>query len=283
MDKPLTFAFSGDELYNRYVYISFLRSMLKIAIKAARAGGAVLKKYFNNLDSFEYKNKQGTDLVTKADRESEDIIKKILLDKYPNHGFWGEETGKENIKKEYVWLVDPLDGTSNYILGIPMFSVSIGLLRRGQAVLGVVYVPTTGEMFWAKKGEGAFCNNKKIKVSSTRDLGKAACSVEYWSRDSNHIGRGLKDFSRFAKSTKKIRYLSSTVFELCRVANGNLDFCLLDTTFLDLAAPKLIVEEAGGVCRDYSGDEMGLNSKNPIRIIASNKNLYKKIKGACSL
>lgn len=257
--------------------------MLKIAIEAARAGGVVLKKYFNNLDTFEQKNKQGTDLVTKADLESEEVIKKIILGKHPSHGFWGEESGKQNTDEEYVWMVDPLDGTSNYILGIPMFSISIALLRRGEAVLGVVYIPTTEEMFWAKNEEGAFCNDKKIKVSSTRDLGKAVCSVEYWSRDDNHIKRGLKDFSRFAKSTKKIRYLSSTVFEMCRVANGNLDFCLLDTTVLDLAAPKLIVEEAGGVCRDCDGNKIDMDNKKLVRIIASNKHLYKKIKGACSL
>ncbi len=245
--------------------------MLHIAKKAALAAGDVIELYFDTLDSYEKKDAAGKDLVTKADKEAEQVIKDLILTTYPNHGFWGEETGQTDMDKEYVWVVDPLDGTSNFVLHLPMYSVSIALMHNKEILLGVVYIPKTKELFWAEKGTGAFCNDTPIHVSQTSQLDQSICSVEYWSKDDTTRDAGLLDFVAFAKKTKKIRYLSSTVFELCRVAKGNLDFCLLDSFFLDIAAAKLIVEEAGGVCVQFSGKNIVPHTdKKLLRILTSN-------------
>lgn len=249
--------------------------MLPIAIQAAKKGGAVLNKYFGKLRSYESKNKANSDFVTKADKESEEIIKKIILTKFPTHGFWGEETGQTKVKSEYLWVVDPLDGTTNFIHRIPTHAVSIALMRKHQVILGVVYLPQTDELFHAQKGKGAFCNGQKIMTANTKKMRDAICSVGFWSKDRKHVKKGLEDFNYLARRVKKIRYLSSTVFELCRVAMGDLDFCRVDTTFLDIAAAKLIVEEAGGICHSTNMGVIPCDSKTIFRFYGGNKYLCK--------
>lgn len=248
-------------------------TMLAVAKKAAREGGEILSHYFLNPPPVKYKNRAKTDLVTRADKESEKMIKKIILNHFPGHGFWGEETGQFATDREYVWVVDPLDGTTNFTLHIPLFSVSIGLLQHGEPVLGVIYIPAVNELIWAKKNQGAARNGKPIFVSKTNKLKDSICCVEYWSRDTAHQKRGLADFSYYAQNTKKIRYLSSAAFELCRVATGDLDFCILDTTFIDIAAAALIIKEAGGRCSGIQNPFRGEPS-GPFRLIASNQNLH---------
>ncbi|MFA6486556.1 MAG: inositol monophosphatase family protein [Candidatus Magasanikbacteria bacterium] len=222
--------------------------MLKTAKTAAISAGKLLKSYFGHLDSYSAKGGNPRDYVTKADLASEKLIKKIILDKFPNHNFWGEESGKTDKTSNFTWVVDPLDGTSNFVLNIPMYSVSIALMKNNEVVLGVVYIPQTDELFWAQKSKGAFCNGKKIHVSNTKKLSDAIGSIEYWSKDNTRIEKGLEEFNFYARKIKKIRYLSSTVFEMCRVAKGNLDFCIMDSTVLDIAAASFIIHEASGKC-----------------------------------
>ena len=175
-------------------------------------------------------------------------------------------------------MVDPLDGTSNFVFNIPLFSVSIALLRDNKPILGVVYIPKTKELFYAQKNKGAFCNNKKIHVSRTDALKNSVCSIGYWSKNRQYLKNGLKNFSAFARRVKKMRYLSSTVFEICHVAKGDLDFCAMETTFLDIAAVKLILEEAGGkMINRYNKKNAPELNKDIFSIIACNKKLLGEI------
>lgn len=257
--------------------------MLQTAIAAAKQAGDILEKYFSEDYAIEFKDHVGKDTVTIADREAEARIKKTILQKFPHHGFWGEETGTERIDQEYLWIVDPLDGTTNFSRHIPLYATSIALLYRGEAIMGVINIPKTKELFVAEKNTGSYCNEKKIKVSAVSELAQAVCSVEYWSRDDAHRAAGLKDFAYFAEHAKKIRYLSSTAFTLCRVACGDVDFCLSDTTFIDIAAAQLIIKEAGGYCERKDGAILNLDSvTQPHRIIASNKNLHNHLANYCS-
>lgn len=255
--------------------------MLETAKKAALLAGDILDRYFDNLVSIETKDAAGKDIVTVADKEAEHIIKQTLLGTYPEHGFFGEETGKQNEASAYVWVVDPLDGTTNFSRNIPTHAVSIALLHDREVILGVVYIPKTKELFWAEKGSGAYCNGKKISVSETAELRDAMCSIAYYSKKDGYADRGLADYCLFARQTRKIRSLSSTVFELCRVAKGNLDFCILDTYFLDLSAAKLILEEAGGVCRTYNDAVIEPSFESIVtRIIASSRTIEPVVRQA---
>ncbi|KKW42622.1 MAG: Inositol monophosphatase family protein [Candidatus Magasanikbacteria bacterium GW2011_GWA2_56_11] len=252
--------------------------MLETGIQAALQASKVVEGYFGHLPTVGYKDPLHRDLVTMADKKSEEVIKEIILSHYPHHGFWGEESGQHGLSNEYVWIVDPLDGTTNFTLDLPLYSVSLALMHKNEIVLGIVYIPKTEELFYAERGRGAFGNDKKLAVSNTGSLAQAACSVEYWSKDYEHIEQGLADFTFFARRTKKIRSLSSSILELCFVAKGSLDFCVLDTYFLDLAAAKLIVEEAGGRCTLSDGQPVKPGfDRRLMRIIASNAALHPQI------
>lgn len=258
--------------------LTIISNMRNTAIRAAQAAGKIIMSYYGLGIDVENKAGNKRDFVTAADKNAESIIKEIILGQFPEHGFWGEETGQANLSKEYLWVVDPLDGTSNFTLNIPMFSVSIALLKNKEIILGVVFVPTTNELFVAEKGKGASRNNKQVLVSNVDSLKEAIGSMGYWSKDDSRIDVGLKDFVNFAKQIKKTRYLSSTVFELIRVANGDLNFSIIDTTFLDIAAGKLIVEEAGGKVTKRNGDEIFFDEKNEImRVVISSPALHKEI------
>ncbi len=248
--------------------------MLSTAKMAALSAGKILKKYFGANIGYAAKDGNSKNFVTKADIESEKLIKKIILNKFPHHNFWGEETGQTHKNSEWTWVVDPLDGTSNFVFNIPTYAVSIALMHRDKIVLGVVYFPQTDELFWSETGKGAYCNGKKIHVSNTKKLKDAVGSVEFWSKDKKHIKAGLAEFNYFARHIKKIRYISSTIFEMCRVAKGNLDFCVTDTTFIDVAATALIIKEAGGICREKKNCPLDPKKlKTPFRLFSGNKKM----------
>ena len=218
---------------------------LKTAQQAALAAGEILERYFCHAMEVKTKNKAESDYVTSADTETEGAIKQMILSRFPDHGFWGEEGGQEHAKREYLWVVDPLDSTSNFTYRIPLYSTSIALLHHGEVIVGVIYVPGTEELFHAEKSQGSFCNHQAIQASKKTSLDQSVCAIQYRSTAGEfERERGLDDFTYFARRTKKIRYLSATVFELCRVARGDLDFAISDGYFIDFAAAKLILQEA---------------------------------------
>ncbi|HBU70106.1 MAG TPA: inositol monophosphatase [Elusimicrobia bacterium] len=245
----------------------------KSAVIAATAAGKVLLKYFNKPIEINYKGK--IDPVTVADRSSQDTIIRILKRKFPAHSFMGEEGEQKEIKGDYCWIIDPLDGTVNYIHGLPIFSVSIGLRYKNEMVSAVVYAPALKELFVAQKGAGAFLNGKKIRVSAKSELIKslAVTGFPYYVHSDNK--RPLKIFSNVLTKVQGMRRLGSAAIDLCYVACGRLDFFWEEgLKAWDIAAGSLILKEAGGKISSYGNTPDFLFGQT---MAASNGRLHKAI------
>lgn len=241
-----------------------------IAKQAAKISGRLLMDYFRKTLKVEKKGQ--IDLVTNADLESENIIKDIILSKYPDHGFKAEEGGGSDNNSEYLWLVDPLDGTTNYAHGFPFFCVSIALLKNDILQSGCIYSPIFEECFIAEKNHGAFLNDKRIQVSDTKLLVDSllATGFPYDIRTTNDDN--IKEFTAFAKSARAIRRPGSAAMDLAYTACGRFDgFWEFKLSPWDIAAGVLIVEEAGGNVTSWSGEKVNILSGE---ILASNKLIH---------
>jgi|SRR3989344_1718559 len=224
---------------------------LEIAIKAALEAGKILEKYFETEILKEFK--EDTSIVTLADRESEEIIKKIISKAFPSHSILGEETGMTENKSDYVWHVDPVDGTRNFANGIPLFAVSIALAYKNEVIAGVVYNPATRSIFYAEKGKGAYLNDKKINVSkdNREHAIVTACSSQ---KDADKtLNKELLYF--FPKNlVRTVRDLGCTALELAYVARGGLEANVqLGLSTYDFAVGTLLVQEAGGKITKLDG------------------------------
>lgn len=251
--------------------------MKDTAIRAVREASQIVKGRFNQAFEVEIKGGNPLDLVTDVDLESEKKILEILRAAYPRHGFFAEEAGKSDVDAEYVWMIDPIDGTTNYSKGIPCVSVSVALIKNKEVVLGVIANPLADEIYLAEKGKGAFLNGVPIHVSGTDDLTKAFVSAEWWSRSGEYKQRGMELFMKLGKRCAKIRYLSSTVWTLSRVAKGLIDVETCDTTLLDVAAAGLIIKEAGGLLTDEKSREIKPFDMEIKRIVAANPKLHQQV------
>ncbi|PRR77775.1 Inositol-1-monophosphatase [Clostridium liquoris] len=210
------------------------------------------------------------DMVTEVDILSEKIIIERIRENYPDHSILSEEKGKLKSKSPYTWVVDPLDGTNNYLHGFPIFCISIALKYLEETVLGVVYVPKLNEMFYSIKGEGAFLNEEKIEVAQKKELQECilATGFPYDKRISEHNNVNL--FSNIVRDLQGIRRTGSAAFDLCSVACGRLDgYWELKLSLWDLAAGELIVEEAGG--KVITSKIKKENGEDGINIIAGNE------------
>ena len=245
--------------------------MLKTAIQAAKAGGKILENYFET--SIEKQVKDDLSFVTKADTEAEAIIRKIVQEKFPEHDFIGEESGEDKKGSSYQWYVDPLDGTTNFANGIPIFAVSIGVVKDNEPVVSVIYNPITNSLFYAEKGKGAFFNEKKITVSG-EDAAKAMISIGRGKKpeDKSHVNRIFTDALKYIHT---VRYLGSTVLEMAYLARGGTEgFINLGTKKWDYAAGALLVKEAGGKITDLAGNDWSLEQNY---FIASNVNIHSQL------
>lgn len=224
---------------------------LDTAIKAAKIGGAVLERYFET--SLVQEVKDDNSFVTVADREAEQAVVSAIKKEFPDHGFLGEEGGETLTDSLYQWVIDPLDGTSNFVNGLPIFAVSIALLEKGKSVASVVYNPPLKLLFSAARGKGAFCNDIAMRVS-TQD--EKSAMITYG------VGRGagIKDylirlFHGAPKQVKGYRYLGAVALELAYLARGGTEGVInLGTEKWDYAAGSLLVEEAGGKITDFKGN-----------------------------
>ncbi len=238
---------------------------LQVAIKAALEAGKILEGYFET--EIMKSVKEDKSLVTLADKESEEIIKKIIFEAFPDHSILGEETGMNGNKGEYVWHVDPVDGTRNFANGIPIFAVSIALVYRDEVIVGVVYNPATKSLFYAEKNKGAFLNDKKISVSKD-DKDHAIFTVSPSKGDSDRkLKRELLHY--FPKNVvQSVRDLGCTALELSYVARGGLEVnAQLGLNTYDFAAGTLLVQEAGGVITNLDGSPWAFPNN---QLIASN-------------
>jgi len=212
-------------------------------------------------------------LVSYVDRTSEDKFKEKLTALLPESSFLGEESGCEENNSEYLWIVDPLDGTTNYIHDLPIYCTSVALQKSGKTVIGVVYLPATGELFYADENE-AYLNGKAIKVSETSALSDSLISTGFPYDDFERWHSYNKSFEYFARNTRGVRRMGAAAADLCYIACGRFDFFFeYALSPWDVAAGALIIEAAGGKVSDFSGGDQYIYGKE---IIASNNNLFEK-------
>lgn len=242
-----------------------------IAIQAAREAGALLMEYLGKLSRAEIETKEASDFVTKVDKQSEQRIIDALRRHFPDHKFYAEETIRQDIGG-YRWIIDPLDGTTNYIHGVPIFSVSIGLEYNGRLILGVVYDPTRDELFYAEENNGAFLNDKPIRVSDIQLCERALLATGYPFRLKEYIDLYQESFKQLFAHVSGIRRAGSAAIDLCYIACGRYDgFWELGLHAWDIAAAHVILEEAGGKITDFAGGASVLLTGNTV---ASNKHLH---------
>ena len=227
--------------------------MKSAAILAAKEAGKILMRNFGKKLKFRSKGKEG--LVSEVDIACDKKIKEIISKKYPDHNFVTEESPPTNKKSEYTWYIDPLDGTHNYLHGIPLFGVSIALEKNKQIVLGVIYLPYYDELFVAEKGKGAYCNGKRIRVSINDNVFNSFVVVSAMFRHTREKGIAL--LKKISGTVYDIRMYGCAVFHLLLVAKGNIDAYLITTTTpWDISAGLLLVSEAGGSYTDWKGKQV---------------------------
>lgn len=252
---------------------------LPAARQAALEAGRFLLKGLSQTKKVTYKGQ--VDLVTRFDRRSEEIIYDRLSRAFPGHSFLAEEEIRHDRDSDYCWLVDPLDGTTNYAHGLPVFCVSIALAFRNEIILGLVYDPNRKELYTATRGHGAFLNGKPIRVSRTRKLDRSLLATGFpydvrTSQDNN-----LDHFANFAVRAQAIRRLGSAALDLCYVACGRFDgYWEKKLKPWDLAAGALLVEEAGGRVSDLAGKKFRLPGPH---IVASNGYIHRPMLEILSL
>jgi myo-inositol-1(or 4)-monophosphatase len=247
----------------------------KVANSAAKEAGVVFKKYFGNPGKVEYKRGNPRDLVTKIDRQIETLIRKKIGKNFPAHKIVGEEFANgKTFPDDFVWYIDPIDGTSNFIHGFPFCCTSIALWDKNGPLIAVLYNPVLDMQFTAARGRGAFLNGKKIKVNGQTDM---ACAFGGYGWGRN-IGNASKHFPKLVKDLNKIRTIGTTALEVCLVAKGVYSFHIqAEVKIWDFAAAILILQEAGGKVTDWQGRPLTANSTN---LVASNGKMQGKLLAA---
>jgi myo-inositol-1(or 4)-monophosphatase len=250
-----------------------LKPMFKAATEAARAAGKLLRSRASFRKKITYKGK--VNLVTQVDTLSERMIIKYLSARFPDHSFLAEESGIRKSSSGFQWVIDPLDGTTNYAHGYPIYSVSIALRHFESTVLGVVYDPNLDELFGAMESCGAFLNGERIRVSTTGSLSRSllATGFPYDVRESSN--NNLNHFSNFAVRAQAVRRGGSAALDLCHLASGRFDgFWELKLEAWDTAAGALIVKEAGGKVTDFTAGRFDIFKKE---ILASNGRIHREM------
>jgi myo-inositol-1(or 4)-monophosphatase len=233
-----------------------MENCLDTAIEIAREAGGLLLQHFRQPLEITYKTR--SDLVTEADRKSEALIVERLRNRFPGHAIVAEEGSGQKTGSDYCWYVDPLDGTTNFAHGVPVFSVALGLAYRGEVVAGVVYDPTRNELFTATRGGGAFLDNQRLRVSGNHDLGGCLLATGFPPFATNH-DLNIEFYFRFTQLTHGVRRAGSAALDLCYVAAGRFDgFWELKLNPWDKAAGSLLVTEAGGMVSDITGEPFDL-------------------------
>ena len=254
-----------------------LHPMLNIAVKAARTAGAIINRASLDLDRLQVSTKSTNDFVTEVDHAAEAAVIDILLGAYPGHGILAEESGSTRGAKdsEYVWIIDPLDGTTNFIHGLPTYAVSIGLAFRGQMQQAVVYDPARNDLFYATKGRGAFLNDKRLRVSKRTRMADALIGTGFPFRKGDNFQRYLRMFEAVMQHCAGLRRPGAAALDLCYVAAGYTDgFFETGLSPWDVAAGSLIVTEAGGLVGNFTGDADYLYQRE---VVAGNPKIYAQL------
>ncbi len=254
----------------------FLKNIETQAIHAAQSAGEILLNYFGKANRLKIREKRGAGIVTQADMAAEKKIIQLLSRTKSNCEFIGEETGHSNKGKKGTkpgrWIVDPLDGTTNFAHGFPMFCVSIGAQWEGELIVGVIYHPVLKDLYVAVKGKGAKLNGKRIKVSKTKSIKKSLLTTGFACQKLKDLRREVKVFEKIAASARGLRRPGSAALDLAYTARGVFDgFWEMGLNEWDLAAGALLVQEAGGQVTGFCGETFDLSSGH---IVASNSWLH---------
>jgi myo-inositol-1(or 4)-monophosphatase len=245
------------------------------AVKIALEAGKILKQGYGTL--FKINSKDGNhDLVTEYDFLSEKRILQMIQEVFPDHHILSEEIGEIGKEHTYQWIIDPLDGTVNFAHGIPIFSISIGVIKNNECICGVVYNPITNELFVAEKGKGAFLNGSKLSVSTTTSIDKAILAAGLLYKMGEDPSSRTEHFSKILRLGIPIRRMGAASLDLCYVAAGRFDGYWDKGLYpWDCAAGNLIIEEAGGKVTTWGKEEFNIYSRKPI--LASNTNIHEQI------
>jgi myo-inositol-1(or 4)-monophosphatase len=245
-----------------------------IAVRAARQAGSVIMRSFSRLDALTVAEKQANDFVSEIDRNAERAIIDTIRRAYPHHAILAEESGGQG-KDAYEWVIDPLDGTTNYLHGFPQFAVSIALRHRGRLESAVVYDPVRDEMFTADRGSGALLNDRRLRVTDRKGLKGALIGTGIPFRDQRYMDAYLGMLRSLTQDTAGIRRPGSAALDFAYVAAGRLDgFWELGLSVWDFAAGALLVQEAGGTVSDIRGGSQHLESGN---VIAGNLKVHREM------
>jgi myo-inositol-1(or 4)-monophosphatase len=251
-----------------------LHPMLNTAVKAARAAGSVINRASMDLDRLKVNTKSPRDFVTEVDEAAEAVIIDTLLAAYPGHAILAEESGRSRGARdsEYVWIIDPLDGTTNFIHGLPVYAVSIALAHRGQVQQAVVYDPTRNDLFFASKGRGAFLNDRRLRVSKRTRMAESLIGTGFPFRKGDDFKRYLKIFEDVMQHCAGLRRPGAAALDLCYVAAGYYDgFFETGLNPWDVAAGSLMITEAGGLVGNFTGEADYLYQRE---VIAGNPKIY---------
>ncbi|MFN7835036.1 MAG: inositol monophosphatase family protein [Burkholderiaceae bacterium] len=231
-----------------------MHPMLNVAIKAARAAGKIINRASLDIDLVRIGNKGPNDFVTETDQAAETTIIDILRQAYPTHAILAEESGASG-ESDYQWIIDPLDGTANFIHNYPHYAVSIALAHRGVLSQAVIFDPVRNDLFTASRGEGAFLNNRRIRVSKRTKLRECLIGISYPAKPDVSMQTIAAEFVTITRATAGIRRTGSAVLDLAYIASGRLDgYLSFGLKPWDLAAGALLVQEAGGLVTDFTGE-----------------------------
>jgi myo-inositol-1(or 4)-monophosphatase len=248
--------------------------MLERIIEISKQAGEVIRSGYRKDFGIEFKTNK-SDLVTEIDKRSEKLIMDFIKKEFPTHGILSEESGSFSNNAEYIWVIDPLDGTTNFAHGLPIFSVSIGVVKNGETIAGVVYDVMRDIIYSAEKGSGAFEQGNKIHVSSNGDLEQSLLVTGFPYDIKNNPSHVIERFNAFLFEARAVRRLGSAALDFCYVASGIFDgFWEVVLNPWDIAAGKLIVEEAGGKVTNFYGKGIDIFSK---QILATNGIVHEKM------
>jgi myo-inositol-1(or 4)-monophosphatase len=254
-----------------------LHPMLNIAIKAARSAGAIINRASLDLDLLKVNTKGPNDFVSEVDQAAEQAIIETLLGAYPGHGILAEESGRAHGAKDsdYLWIIDPLDGTTNFLHGFPVYAVSIALAFRGQVQQAVVYDPARNDMFFASKGRGAFLNDKRLRVSKRTRLADSLIGTGFPFRKGDNFKRYVQMFEEVMQHCAGLRRPGAAALDLCYVAAGWYDgFFETGLSPWVIAAGSLVITEAGGLIGNFTGDADYLYQRE---VVAGNPKVYAQL------
>jgi len=253
---------------------------LNIATNAARNAARIINYASNNRSNIRVERKGRKDFVTEVDRNAESEIISTIKKHYPHHSILAEESGEKlsdlnNSNNQYKWIIDPLDGTTNFIHGFPQYAVSIGFYQNGVGEVGVIYDPGRNELFTAVRGSGSMLDQKRIRVSSQANLADALIGTGFPFRNTTHLKQYIKQMEVVMKGSAGIRRAGSAALDLAYLAAGRLDgFWEYNLSLWDIAAGVLIIKEAGGIVSEPDGNKKYIDSGN---VLAANAKLHEQL------